>query len=1164
MKRFFKILGWTLLSVISILLIAITVAVSCLSPQRLTPLVGRYANGYLVDASLSVGRIEISFWSTFPRFDLDIRDLEVTSRVFDRLPAEVRASLPVYADSLLSFRHLNAAINIPRLLAGNIALYDITLDSPVVNIVQATPDCRNFDIFPLSEDDNDDSPLEIPDFSMGTFTISGSMPVRYFSLPDSIDASVSLTATSLDGNDAPVYSLVIDGTAAAALPSFTIPDIGIGIGGDIDWSTHHPMRASLDDFRITLGNLSATLNTTVDFSDALSVQSFAMNLPETPLSSIIALVPANLRGELDKVDTDLSIGLDAELTRPYTIGTDSLPSFNLNVNIPDGSAGYDGMRLTRFGLQASAAIDGDNLDRSTVDIKRLTAIGEGIGFALTASVSDIISDPAVNGTFRGGLNISRLPRKLLSYIPATVKGQLRADCRFNLRKSYLDRELFHRIRLTGNATLSDLLVEMPEPQLHVYSQKMNLHLGTNSSFVRDDVSVDSLLTVSLDIDTVACITEDFDMRGHGIRLGAGCRNTASSADTTAINPIGGRIRADRLALRMPEDSTRIYLRDATIGGALTRFKGNSRQPQLILNITTASALYGDRINRAMLAGANASLTVHPSALPSAQRHFAMMDSLHRAHPQLSRDSLRALSRQIARQQLMASGRLGNDSARLTTTAHPDNNRENLEVDRSLRRILRTWQASGSLHAERMRMFTPLFPLRNRITDMHVDFTTDSIHIHDTRIAVGQSDFLLDGSISNISRALTSRNGSQSLMIDFNLDCDTINVNEIAAAVFAGAAFADRDTTGVIAVTTPVEENVSEQQLQASLDHTTAAVDSTSVLVIPANIEATVNVKAGHIVYSDLTFRDFRGVLSAYDGALNLSQLSARSDIGSLNLNALYTAPDKYDASFAFGLKVDGFHIREFLDLVPAIDSLMPLLQDIGGIINADIAATTDLDTAMNINIPSLKAAIRLSGDSLVVMDEETFRTIGKWLMFKNKQHNMIDSMTVEMIVDNSQMHMFPFVFNLDRYKLGVSGFNDLAMNFNYHIAVLKSPLPFKFGINVTGNPDDMKIRLGKAKFNEKDMARTVSIADTTRVNLVREIRNVFSRGVRNSRTGRLIIHSDAVRDADGLSPDTSADTISSADSLYFIREGLLPPPPSHEQPTDTKGKKTKKGKKNRK
>ena len=324
-----------------------------------------------------------------------------------------------------------------------------------------------------------------------------------------------------------------------------------------------------------------------------------------------------------------------------------------------------------------------------------------------------------------------------------------------------------------------------------------------------------------------------------------------------------------------------------------------------------------------------------------------------------------------------------------------------------------------------------------------------------------------------------------------------------------------------------------------MDIAVEASDSASVLIIPANLEAKLNVRARNIIYSDLAFRDFRGTLNAFDGALNLSRLGARSDVGSINLNALYTAPTKYDASFAFGMYVKGFRIREFLDLVPSLDTLMPMLHGIDGVINADIAATTRIDTAMNLDIPSLKAAVKLSGDSLVVMDEETFRTIGKWLLFKDKTHNMIDSMTVEMIVDNSQMQMFPFMFNLDRYKLGVMGNNDLAMNFKYHIAVLKSPLPFKFGINVSGNPDDMKIRLGRAKFNEKNMAKSISIADTTRVNLVEQIRNVFSRGVRNAKIRQMDFSKmgQAV-----MEDDLKGDTISGADSLYFIREGLIPAP----------------------
>lgn len=1158
LRKTLKVIGLTLLTVIILIAAVVTVAVNYLRPEKLTPLVVRYANEYL-NADLKADHIEISLWSTFPRFDLDIRGLELRTKAFDSLPDSVRTQLPEYADSLLSFTRLNAGINIPRLMAGSIALYDITIDSPRINLIQATPETWSLDIFPPSEDTpKDDSPLSIPDFTMSTFRIDGGLPIRYVSLSDSIDLSLQLTTTELQGDSAPVYRLDIDGITSASIASLTIKHLQMGISGDINWSASRPLHASLSDFRLTVGQVQATVNTSLDFENDFRVETFDFNLPLTPLNHFISLIPAPMRGELDKIDANLSLACGVQLTRPYTIGVDSLPSLAVKVNVPQGKARYDGMSLDRFELQADALIDGQDLNRSTLNLSRLTAVGEGMGFTLSGNASDIMSDPKVDGTFKGGLSVQHLPKSLLAMLPCEVHGKLIADCDFDLRQSYLNKENFHKIHLKGEATLSDLLMDMPELPAHIYSHNMELQLGTNSSFINGDVNVDSLLTASLKIDTVSCTVEGFDMRGRGLKMGVGCRNTVSSSDTTQINPIGGRLYAERFTLRTDEDSTRIYLRDATIGGALRRYKGNARQPQAHLNISTGSALYADRINRAMLSGADMSLTVHPSATEQAQRRFARYDSLRRAHPNLPSDSICALANAIAKAERTAR-RGGNRAQRQAATA---NNSSDITVDRPLRRLLRNWQAEGSLRAERMRMFTPLFPLRNRITGLNVDFSTDSIHIHETNIIVGHSDFTLSGSISNISQALTSRNGSQPLVATFDLNCDTINVNELAGATFAGAAFAERDSASTISMA-PLDENADESTLQSSVDNA-AAIDSAAVLIIPSNLEATFNVKAKHIVYSDLVFHDFKGTLNAFGGALNLAQLGAHSDIGSLNLNALYTAPSKYDASFAFGLTVDGFRIAEFLDLVPAIDTLMPLLNGIGGVINADIAATTGLDSAMNIDIPSLKAAVKLSGDSLVVMDDETFRKIGKWLLFKDKSHNMIDSMTVEMIVDNSQMQMFPFMFNLDRYKLGVMGNNDLAMNFNYHIAVLKSPLPFKFGINVSGNPDDMKIRLGKAKFNEKNMSRTVSIADTTRINLVQEIRNVFHRGVKNAKVKNLRFNtgSDAI-----VNNDAAADTISASDSLYFIREGLIEAP---QQPvdestaTDTKSKKSKKTKKSKK
>ena len=70
------------------------------------------------------------------------------------------------------------------------------------------------------------------------------------------------------------------------------------------------------------------------------------------------------------------------------------------------------------------------------------------------------------------------------------------------------------------------------------------------------------------------------------------------------------------------------------------------------------------------------------------------------------------------------------------------------------------------------------------------------------------------------------------------------------------------------------------------------------------------------------------------------------------------------------------------------------------------------------------------------------------------------------------------------------------MNFDYHISVLKSPIPIKLGVNITGNLDKMKIRLGKAKYKDDVTPVAIRKVDSTRINLGREIVSDFRRIIR--------------------------------------------------------------------
>lgn len=98
MKRFLKWTAIALASLIGLFLIVCTLIVWILSPARLTPIVEEQASR-LIDGEVHLQRVELTFWSTFPKLTVDVDSLEVISHSLRSLPPQVKASLPADADS---------------------------------------------------------------------------------------------------------------------------------------------------------------------------------------------------------------------------------------------------------------------------------------------------------------------------------------------------------------------------------------------------------------------------------------------------------------------------------------------------------------------------------------------------------------------------------------------------------------------------------------------------------------------------------------------------------------------------------------------------------------------------------------------------------------------------------------------------------------------------------------------------------------------------------------------------------------------------------------------------------------------------------------------------------------------------------------------------------
>lgn len=219
-------------------------------------------------------------------------------------------------------------------------------------------------------------------------------------------------------------------------------------------------------------------------------------------------------------------------------------------------------------------------------------------------------------------------------------------------------------------------------------------------------------------------------------------------------------------------------------------------------------------------------------------------------------------------------------------------------------------------------------------------------------------------------------------------------------------------------------------------------------------------------------------------------------MGDIRMEGFYATRSKEDLKAGFSLNFKDITAEKVIDLMPAIDTIMPLLKSFGGLLNCELAATTQLDTNMNIMMPTISGIMRISGENLTIKNNDMFKKAARLLLFKNKKEGHIEKMTVEGMINDSKLEVFPFILEMDRYMLGLSGIQNMDMSYRYHASLIKSPFLIKLGMDVYGPDfDNMKFKIGKAKYKSRNVPVFTSVIDDTKINLVESIRNIFEKGV---------------------------------------------------------------------
>lgn len=1120
--------------------------------SMLTNVVNRYADEY-VDGDVNFGDIEVNMFRRFPNISLRMDDVSVTYPAdrFDRLEKAGAQGELLYhgtgetSDTLVAFERFSASLNIASLMVGKINIMHMRLTKPRIFAHSYDKENSNWNMFRFAttEEEEDTTGLSLlPRLTIGRISLAGKPHVVYTDSRDTLFAMVDIGRASFNGRlstrqtsrrkiGLTLDSIMVAGRLASDTLAFRLQELHIhehndhadvGMEANAILLTRNYGRISVplslegtvgmpkDTIRTmhinnmvgSVAGIPLSINANIGLgTDKTYIEAMA-EIQQWEMNKVLEDYVSHFIPEVEKFETDATISLIAACFGAYEHRTGKLPSISAALSVPESYLKYEGLdKELKFMIEANLAND-DN-DRIMVDLTNLTASADGMEASISGSTPDLMNeDPSFNINADLTVTLDSLARYIAEDFGINATGDITAKVEGSAKLSHLDIYNFSYSELSGKVNGSNIRFESPQDTIKAYIDGLEISLAPEIRNSRiDSTQSFRLLALSAKIDTTEISYKDaLSLRGKALAMSA--KNTAeamSSTDSTLRGRVGGSLSAKSISFRDAADM-RIRVTETSNRFQMMPKRDNPDIPTISLSSSNGRISMITEANRVMLSEAQIQADAAINTVVRRKEREARLDSLAKVYPDTPRDSLMARAR-------------AERGTRSTIASEEDDFKDSdidIRLDEALAKYFREWDLSGSLAMRSGMVMSPYFPLRNRIQGFSASFNNDEVIIDSLSLRVGKSDISGNGSVKGLRRALGGRgarsgtgarpaSGSRRrspavLDIDIALRSSAVDANELLAAFNAGTTF-DQDSLHSESADMSDEEFLEE----VLMDSTAVAPIGSALLVIPSNIDAEVTLDASDIKYSDLLIDKAYAKLTAKDRCVQIIDTKASSSVGNISLDAFYATKSKEDIKAGFDFRFMDVTAEKMIDLVPAVDTLIPLLKSFKGLLNCELAATTQLDTAMNVLTPTINGVVRIGGKDLTVGGDKSFESIAKLLKFKDREEGRIDAMMVEGMIKDNSMEVFPFVIQMDRYTMALSGVQNLDMSFKYHVSMIKSPMLFRFGVDLYGSDfDNLKFKLGKAKYKSAEVPVFSAEIDQTRYSLSSSIRNIFEKGVDNA------------------------------------------------------------------
>lgn len=1152
-KKILKTVVWVLI----IWLILLVILQIALSPAVLTGMVEKYAGNY-VDADLSFKKIGVSMFRAFPNVSLRMEDCAVTysHEKFDSLigrdmPVQFLGRGRIVAggdegediqekkcpnDTLAVFDRFDLKINPFGLLFWKLDIPEISVSKPRVFAHTYRDGSSNWDI--MADDGtemasvNDSTNIsegdsKLPRIAFGKIRLGEKPTIVYSNARDTMSAFISMKEMAFAGRLSSSFSnskkieLEVDSLFAAERMAGDTLLAGIdrlhidGRNGknihlDIESKAHIgtkewgrlevpvSLRGDADiaedsvpafDFKEINGNvafipfvLSGKMRI---LPDSLYVNA-TMSTMELDIAKILEQYGKLVSQDASVVNTDAKFSAMLVADWNYAWSGGSLPRLSGLFSMPKSHVSIAGTGFSGE-VELEGEISTDDKGRYDLNLSDIclyllgtTHLDGSLGL-LDILGNDITLKPDI--VFSSKLD--DISAMLPDSLGLNASGMLGGKAMGSVRMSQLDLYRLPEANLDIDLNADRLHLADAKDSIEVYVDSLDFCLVTKRGKIDEEQERESrMMELNASVDTIRAVYgKEIDFKGRNIKLSM--KNDAgvlNRKDTTIFYPMIGHFTGYLLSLKDGDD-TSFDLKETDNRFRITHKKGRTDIPLISFSSSNKAMRVKSAEGRVFAAGVDISASAIKNDSSSRRKKMEQrLDSLARIYPDVPRDSLFRVAFR----------------ARMSGREMPEWLKEqdwrqqdfSFSLDETMKKYFREWGINGGLSLNKARIVTTLLPLRNTVSDVQLSFTNNDISLKNICLASGESDLDISGSLTGLRRAVLGRGPVKA---DIKLVANKLDCNELLAAYAAG-----QKVSGTADGT--LEESDSEYLKAAVNEMNKEKADSSTtggLFIVPANIIANVTVEGYDISYSNMVIDWLNCNVMMKERCIQIYNTVAAANMGNLFFEGFYATRSKTNIKTGFNLSLVDLTAGEVFNMVPQVKEIVPMLSSFDGLLNCEIAGTADLDTNMNFIMPTMRGIMRIGGKDLTLAQDESLRKITKLLKFKNKGDLKISSMSVEGQISDSRLEVFPFIVDVDRYELAMSGIQNLDMSFRYHVSVIKSPLVFRFGVDLFGNDfDHLKFRIGKAKYrNAQSIPVFTKTIDESKLNLSNTIRNVFETGV---------------------------------------------------------------------